>query len=70
MFDLAASRARLRISLDAQAVKWGAAAAGGLLLVVSEAWLPGLGLPLVSALGFAALAFFAPTLGTLGRRAH
>jgi hypothetical protein len=70
LFDLAASRARLRISLDAQAVKWGAAAAGGLLLALTDVYLPGLGLPLVSAIGFAALAFFAPTLGALGRRAH
>jgi hypothetical protein len=70
LFDLAASRARLRISLDAHAVKWGAAAGGGLILALTDAWLPGLELPLVSALGFAALASFAPTLGSLGRRAQ
>ncbi len=70
LFDLAASRARLRISLDAQAVKWAAAAAGALLFALSESWVPGIGLPVASAVGFVALASFAPTLGALGRRAH
>lgn len=70
LFDLASSRGRARTALDHQALKLAAAAGGALAFVGVESAMPGLGLPLFSALGFAALAAFAPTLGSLGRRAH
>jgi hypothetical protein len=68
LFDLAASRGRARIAADLQALKLLAAAAGPLALAYIERAAPGLGLIVISAVGFAALSTFAPTLGSLGRR--
>jgi hypothetical protein len=68
VFDLAASAGRARIAADLQALKLLAAAAGPIALAGVERAAPGLGLVVLSAVGFVALASFAPTLGSLGRR--
>lgn len=70
LFDLATSRGRLRTAADLQAAKLAAAAAGPLCVVAVESAAPGLGLVVPSAVAFASLALFAPTLGSLGRRSR
>ncbi len=68
LFDLTASRARLRIAADIHALKLLAGAAGVVAYALVEAAAPGLGLVAASSIGFVSFASFAPTLGTLGRR--
>jgi hypothetical protein len=68
LYDLASSRGRMRVAADVHGAKLVVAALAPLTYLALELLLPGTGLLAASLLCLIAFAFFAPTLGGLGRR--